>query len=177
MTSIFTLKRANLILPAAVATIAVTVLLPLLVHLFPAVGGVPMGARLLPLFVAPFVAVALFHPAVALIAALVTPLLNRALTGQPTLEMSALLTVELLAFAVFAVVLLQRWPRSWMVAPLAFVLAKVAALVVLSIAPLLPAAPWSYFTASLANAWPGLIVLIALNVVIVRVGARAERRR
>ena len=164
-----TLKNSRAIIPATFLTVAATLLLPFLIHLLPPVGGVPMGARLLPLFIAPFLAVVLFHPAVALVASLVTPLLNRLLTGQPAWEMSVLLTVELVTFSLAAWLLVRRWPRFWGNAPLSYVIAKAASLLLLSFLPLLPVSPWRFFFNSLQTALPGLLVLLLLNFIVVRV--------
>ena len=164
-----TLKNPRVIIPATLATVAATLLLPFLVHLLPPSGGVPLGARLLPLFIAPFLAVVLFHPAVALVASLVTPLLNRLLTGQPAWEMSVLLTVELFTFSLAAWLLVRRWPKFWGNAPLAYVIAKAASLLLLSVLPLLPVSPWRFFGSSLQTALPGVLVLLVLNFIVVRV--------
>ena len=83
--------------------------------------------------------------------------------------MSVLLTVELVAFSVAAWLLVRRWPKFWGNAPLAYVVAKVASLLLLSFLPLLPVLPWRSFGSSLQAALPGLLVLLLLNVIVVRV--------
>ncbi|MBX3143644.1 MAG: hypothetical protein KF813_07810 [Trueperaceae bacterium] len=168
MTASRTLAARSFVIPATVITVALTVALPFLVHLLPPVGAVPMGAVLLPLFIAPFIAAYLFHPTAALIASLVTPLLNRQLTGQPTVEMAVMLTVELCAFTVVALLLRSRWPRSVINAPLAYLAAKLVAAGVLGVTALIPALPLGYLTSSLINALPGLVLLLVVNVLVVR---------
>lgn len=172
MTSAPTLASRRYVIPATLVTIAATVALPFLVHLLPPVNGTPVGAVLLPLFIAPFVALYLFHPAAALVAALVTPSINRALTGQPTAEMAVLLTVELTVFTVVALLLKSRWPRSVVNAPAAYLAAKVVAAIVLSLTALIPALPLGYLTSSVVNALPGLAILLVVNLLLVRRVAR-----
>lgn len=163
------LKQPKVIVPATVVTVVATVLLPFLIHLLPSIGNVPMGARLLPLFIAPFVAVVLFHPAVSLVASLVTPLLNHLLTGRPTLEVTALLTVELVIFSLSAALLYRRWPEFWGNAPLSYIVARVGSLIILSLVPLLPVSPWASLVGSLQVALPGLLLLLLLNALVVRI--------
>ena len=168
MTTAPTLASRRYVVPATLVTILATVALPFLVHLLPPINGTPVGAVLLPLFIAPFVALYLFHPAAALLAALVTPSINRALTGQPTAEMAVLLTVELSVFAVAALLFLRRWPRSVLCAPIAYLLAKVVASLVLGFTALIPALPLGYLTSSVVNALPGLAILLLVNYLVVR---------
>ena len=160
------------VVPATLVTILATVALPFLVHLLPPINGTPVGAVLLPLFIAPFVALYLFHPAAALVAALVTPSINRALTGQPTAEMAVLLTVELTVFTVAALLLKGSWPRSVINAPVAYLVAKVVAAIVLSVTALIPALPLGYLTGSVVNALPGMVILLLINYLVVRKTAR-----
>lgn len=168
MTTYTNLAAPRFVLPATLITVALAVALPFLVHLLPPVGAVPMGAVLLPLFLAPFIAVYLFHPAAALIASLVTPLLNRTLTGQPTAEMAVLLTVELCSFTLVALLLRRVWPSSIVNAPLAYLAAKLVAAAVLSVTALIPALPLGYLTSSLVNALPGLALLVVVNLLVAR---------
>lgn len=170
------LASRRFVIPATLVTIAFTVALPFVIHLLPPVGGTPMGAILLPLFIAPFVALYLFHPAAALVAALVTPLLNRSLTGQPTAEMTIMLTIELTVFGLAALLLMNRWPRSVVNAPLAYLVAKVVAAVVLSVTALIPALPLGYLTGSVVNALPGLALLLVVNLLVVRLAPGVARR-
>jgi hypothetical protein len=163
------LRRPSLVLPATIATVAFAMLLPFLVHLVPPSGGVPLGARLLPIFLAPFLAAVLFHPSVALLASLVTPTLNRLVTGQPAPAMSVWLTVELLVFSGLVLAARERWPRAWFLAPVAYVVAKAVALLALRAAGMTVPGPTDVagFLTGLANAWPGLLLLLALNAWLV----------
>ena len=96
------------------------------------------------------------------------PSLNHLVTGRPSIEMGILLTVELVIFSAVALLLYRRYPKLWITAPLSYLAAKVASLVVLSLFPLLPASPWHLFRSSLQTALPGLFVLLLLNVIVVR---------
>ncbi len=170
MINISSLKQDRRVLvPAAIITLVLTIALPILVHLIPPVNGVPWGARLIPIFYAPFVAAMLFHPAVSLLAALFAPILNYLLTGSPTLEMAYLLSFELLVFSLLVVLLAPRLSRLPITGLLGFLLAKVAALVLLTLLPgsLIPLETWMYFRSSLVNALPGMLVLVGLNYFII----------
>lgn len=160
-------KNLRVQIPAAAATVALTMLLPFIVHSF---GGPPVGARWLPLFYAPFLAAMLFHPLVSLSAGMITPFLNHLVTGSPALPIAVILSFELAVFSTVAYQFSRRWPSFWGAAPLAYILAKVASLVLLAVWPnqLVPATPWQFFTTSLMNAWPGLLVLLAINWLAVR---------
>lgn len=178
--SLYTLreKRAAVQIPATLVTIGLMMLLPFLVHLLPPIGGSPIGPRLLPLFYAPFVAAALCHPAVALVASLTVPLLNHALTGSPALNIAAILTFELVIFSLASRFMTQRWPRFWGAAPLAYLIAKLASLLMLIVLPLnlIPAPPLTFFWSSLTTAVPGLIVLLLINFALVKLTGAADGR-
>lgn len=155
-------------IPAAAVTVALTMLLPFIVH---SIGGPPVGARWLPLFYAPFLAAMMFHPLVSLTAGMITPFLNHIATGSPVLPVAIILSFELAVFSVVAYQFSRRRPAFWGAAPLAYILAKVSSLLFLAIWPgqLVQATPWQFFTTSLMNAWPGLLVLLAINWLAVRV--------
>ena len=67
-----TLNKQNTLgaLGVTALTLAGAIALPFLAHLLPAIGNVPMGARLLPIFVAPLLALILLPDARGLLAAL-----------------------------------------------------------------------------------------------------------
>ncbi|MBW7885891.1 MAG: hypothetical protein H3C34_25325 [Caldilineaceae bacterium] len=159
------LKQAGWIqIPAAAATVAAMLVLPFLVHLIPLAGPVPIGARLLPIFYAPLVAVAFFHPGVALVASLVTPAINYALTGQPAAPIAISLTVELVIFSAVALLVQRRWPRFWLVGPVAYAFARIGSLV---LAGVQGTTPWAALPAAWLNgllvALPGLLILTAIS--------------
>lgn len=169
MQTILALRQKPLVqIPALLLTLGLMWLLPFLVHLLPLTGPVPMGARLLPIFYAPLLAAWLFHPAVGLIASLLMPFINHAFTGMPTLQMSILLGLELVIFSLVLQGFRRRSYRFALAAPLGFLAAKTASALVLWFLPILPVSPLNYLGASIINAWPGLLVFLALNLVIVQ---------
>lgn len=171
MFDVATLRRPAVIIPATLVTIALAAVLPFVVHLAPPVGGVQLGARLLPIFLAPFVAAALFHPAVAIAAALATPTLNRLLTGRPTPELAVQLTLELLVFAAIVLIAARRDARLAWVGPVAYLAAKAAALAALALAGAATIVPAAFAT-SLGHALPGLALLALLGFGLDRVRRR-----
>lgn len=151
--------------------LALALALPFVVHLIPANGGPPYGARLLPIFYAVVVLVLRGQPVPALATALVAPLLNRAVTGSPTGPMFATLTVELVVFAVLLTVAVRWWPRLAMfLAPVAYLAAALVATLVLQ--------PEAFSFGAIVDAaqtsWAGLLVLLALGAIV---GAPAGTRR
>ena len=169
MQTILVLRQKPLVqVPALLLTLGAMWLLPFLVHLIPANGPVPMGARLLPIFYAPLLAAWLFHPAVGLIASLFMPFINHAFTGMPTLPMSILLSLELVVFSLTLQGFRRRASRLALAAPLGFLAAKIVSALVLWFLPILPASPLNYLGNSILNAWPGLLVLLALNLVVLQ---------
>jgi hypothetical protein len=136
--------------------------LPYLVHLLPADGGPPQGARLLPIFYAGLVLALRGATVPALAVAVLAPLLNRALTGMPSGPMLPTLMTELLVFTVLLVAAVRYVPRA---APY---LGPVAYLVAATIArPLLVpgAAPLGTLTATIPVAWIGLIMILAVGII------------
>lgn len=162
-------------IPATAVTISLMLLFPFIVH---TIGGPAAGARWLPLFYAPFVAVVLFHPAVSVVAGLVTPFLNHWLTGSPPWETAQALSVELVVFTAMCHLLLRRWPRLWAAAPLAYVLPLGTAVLLGARSPgLFPAPPWQFFTAALQQVLPGLVVLLLLNwLMVIKVAGDSEQK-
>ncbi len=152
---------ARLQIPAAILTVVVMVGLPALVHLLPPVDEISWGLRLLPLFYAPFLAALLFHPAVSLIAALVTPLLNWGLTGSPPYEIAVVLSFELVVFSAIVLIVERRRPKFVLLAPMALILTKAISAIALLVAPI-------SFSNPLQTYWPALIVLAVLNLLTVR---------
>lgn len=161
--------KAAFQIPATLITLFLMWLLPLLVHLLPLAGPTPPGAIFLPIFYAPLLAAWLFHPLAGLVASLLMPFINFALTGSPALPMAVLLSLELVVFSLALQGLKRRWPRLFFNAPLAFVLGKVVSALLLLIVPVLPVPPLAYLASSIFNAWPGLLILLGLNFAILRI--------
>ena len=153
---------------AVMATLVAMIILPFLVHLIPPINGVPMGARLLPLFYAPFLAAILINGRTALLAGLLAPTLNYLIVGQPALEITFLLTIEVIVFTVAVTLMYHKWPNLILIAPLAYIAATIASFLLLAIWPLIPAPPWNYLASSISNAWPGILILLILNIILVQ---------
>lgn len=77
MTGLLAQKRVR-VASATLLTVLAALLLPLLVHLLPSSGGVPLGARLLPIFYAPLLATVFFGPVTSLAAGALAPFANLA---------------------------------------------------------------------------------------------------
>jgi hypothetical protein len=160
-------QNAIVQVPAALITFGLMWLLPLLVHIVPLDGPVPVGARLLPIFYAPLLAAWIFHPVVGLFASLLMPFINHAFTGMPTLPMTVLLSLELVVFSLGLLLNKKYWPRLPL-APLAFIIGKVFSAILLVFVAIVPASPWSYLVSSVQNALPGLLILLVLHLALLR---------
>ncbi|HTL67856.1 MAG TPA: hypothetical protein VL200_09365 [Lacunisphaera sp.] len=167
-------KTARLILALPRATWRETTVLlvaaglvPFLIHLLPWAGPRPLGVYLLPVFWMTFLAVYFHGALLGLAVGLVTPLLNLALTGLPMLNATGAMALEVVGFVVAAALLAGRWPRLWVAAPLAWLAGKAAAIAVLLLAEGGGEPPVTHLLHSARNAWAGLVVLAAINVLLV----------
>jgi hypothetical protein len=157
-------RKRMMRIPAALLTVAAMIILPMLVHLLPNTGGVPIGARLLPIFYAPLLAVLLFDGWVAVAASLTAPLLNMWLTGMPAPEMALMLTTELVCFSLVAAWLSRGRTHYWWIGPVAYLLGKGIAWLILAVLPLgLPAPSAAAFLDGLVLALPGLLALVLVG--------------
>ena len=91
----------KLLIKEMVFVLVFSVLLQVLIHLIPS-GNVPAGAYLLPLFYAPFIAVLFFRLQVGIVVALLSPLCNYLITGNPVPELLGVITIELVAFVLLS---------------------------------------------------------------------------
>lgn len=139
--------------------------LPFLVHAIPHGGPVPLGARLLPIFYVGLVLVLRGHAMPALAIAALAPWVNQQVTGMPAGPMLPLLTVELLAFTGLLLAALRAMPRAAaFLGPVAYLgAAAIAGAAVASTTPSL-----ATLGSTVAVAWPGLLVLLALGAVLGR---------
>ena len=159
-------NRAALQLKSTAILLTIASVLPLLVHLIPPYQGTPMGAILLPMFYVPLIALLFFRTHVAVIIAVLAPIVSYLVTGLPHWQLMALLGFELLVFTLVANQLLRSVVLAWIAAPLAFLLAKATAAGLLFFVPLLESTePLSYFGNALSYALPGILLLWAINVV------------
>lgn len=140
--------------------LAVSVILPFVIHLIPLFAGMPTGAMLLPMFYAPFIAVILFQPHVAIIAGLLSPTLNSLLMGYPLPEIITILTLELVVFSVIAYLIHRRWKNFRGTAPLAYLASVLIVACVLG--------SIDFFLQTIVNALPGIAVLTLINIFLLR---------
>lgn len=144
--------------PNVRVTLGLMWLFPFLVHLIPAIGTVPLGARLLSIFYAPLLAAWLFDPVVGLACSLLMPFINHAITGMPAFKMAVMMSIELSVFSLIVLTFKKSRPRQPVLAPLAVIAGKTISALVLIIFPLVPVSPLAYLTSSVINAVPGLLV-------------------
>jgi hypothetical protein len=153
------------------AALAAGLALPLLVHLIPADGGPPMGARLLPIFLAATLAAMRLDALSALSIAVATPLLNRLLTGMPAGPMLPIVLIELVV-----VVLVVLAVRRLAPAALRFVAAPAyLAGAVLAGALVAGDGPSATLLFALRVSWPGLLLLAAAGALGAPRAATRER--
>lgn len=166
--------RTFLALPRAgwretTALLALAWLLPVLVHLIPWAGHRPMGIYLLPVFWTTFVAVYFYGAACGLLVGLVTPGLNLLLTGLPAMKVFGLMSLEVAFFSLVAALLVIRWPNFRFAAPLAYLAAKAAAIMIEFVMPAFSVTenPLRHLARSTQNGLAGLAVLALVNLLLV----------
>jgi hypothetical protein len=119
------------------------------------------------MFYIPFIAVFFLGLPIGLVVAASAPMLNYFISGSPNWEFMAILGFELILFSVFAFLLLQT---NWKLvsAPLSYVLAKIFSSTLLVFIPLLQVSPMDFFSNSLSNAAPGILVLFIINWILIK---------
>lgn len=152
-------------------------LVPMAVHLVPWAGARPLGAHLLPMFWAAFAAVYLFGLRTGLLVGLFAPALNLALTGLPALGRLGPLACEITVFVALVWWLMRRGRTPWYLAPLGYVVAKVASALLLVANGGAAASAGSALPASLLAALPGLAVLAGVQLGLARLYPRASGAR
>ncbi|MFA5119368.1 MAG: hypothetical protein WC695_11085 [Candidatus Omnitrophota bacterium] len=164
----FAAKKSSfaVVLHETMVVLAVSVIIPFVVHGIPFPGNVPIGARFLPLFYAPFVAVVLFRPAVSIMSALAAPFLNQLLTGSPGFEKGIVLTFELVLFTLLALILSGEKRTCLGAAVLAYIMSKGASVLLLWKALLMVPgiSVEAYFLRSMYTAFPGIVILFLINM-------------
>ena len=162
--------RTGLQIRETVLILGISLVLPFLVHSFPTEASIPLGARLLPIFYAPFVAVLFFRFHVGLIAGILAPMVNYLITGFPEWQQVALLSFELGAFATCTHLLIRHKKIQWVLAPMAFIFAKVFSTSLICYFPMLKAGmlPTQYFEMTISIAWAGIIMLWIINVLAIK---------
>lgn len=141
--------------------LATALVLPYVVHLVPVDGGPPLGARLLPIFFASLVLALRGAAGPALAVAVASPTLNHYVTGMPAGPMWPTLQVELAVFALLVLAAVRFAPRAaaWL-APAAYLVAKLAAALVLASTP----PTFAAIGATLSVSWPGLLLLVVVGM-------------
>ncbi|MFI5337352.1 MAG: hypothetical protein ACHQ5A_11245, partial [Opitutales bacterium] len=134
----------------------------------------PLGVALLPGFWTAFVAVYFFGARIGLPVALVTPAVNLLTTGLPAWEQVGTMSLELTAYVLLVAVLVHRWPRFRLTAPLAYLPAKAATIAIVWALPFFHEArpPLLHLGQAVVNGAAGLGVLLLLNVALVRLAPR-----
>lgn len=153
-----------------VLTLAAMIGLPFVVHALPAAQAVGLGQTLLPIFYAPLWAAVFFRPHVAFTAALFAPTINRIWTGHPDSGTALMLTIELLVFAAIVHALFRPGRHFWGMGILAYLPAKMSSIAVvhLMIGSQSFGSAAVLFWQSMSAAWPGLVVLTLISIMITR---------
>ena len=153
-------------------------LVPVLIHLLPALGHRENGVYLIPAFWAAFMAVYFYGSALGVVVALVTPLINLMLTGLPAAGWVGPMSLELVAYTLTCAWLLRRWGTLWLIAPFAYIPAKAFALGVIWAVPAFHARRdvLNHLLDSTCNALPGLGVLLVINLALVLLAPREQGR-
>ena len=158
-------KRISVQAFYTVLTLTGMVLLPIIVHLIPFSGSQPLGAYLLPMFIAPLVAAFYISPVGLLLAAILAPMINNALTGMPQVPMLYFVTSELIVFSMIVFWMVQKEKTFLGFSALAFLLAKLVVMIpkilVLSGSLALPAIGQNL--TGLAISIPGILILFLVE--------------
>ncbi len=159
-------------LPETLVVFIITLTLPLLVHLIPALGNTPMGERLLPVFYAPLVATFIFRPHVSLLSAMLVPLINFMLTSRPAADIFLIIFVELLIFTTVSLLIVKHNFPSLIHVLLAYLAAKSGSLLWIQYSPLshYSGEATTYFLSTMTKGLPGIAVLVMLAMIMSRPG-------
>ncbi len=147
--------------------LAATMVLPVLIHLFPNINGNLSGAVLLPIFWAPMVAAFLYKKHVAILAGIFAPLLNYLIMGRPAPEMVVTLGFEVVLFVLFLSWFKDLKVIQYLAAPLAYLIASLLVVLGLSVLGNLTN-PVSFWMNSSAIALPGILLMGIFNIAIIR---------
>ncbi|WP_209330445.1 hypothetical protein [Lunatimonas salinarum] len=151
--------------------LAAAVVFPILIHFIPPYQGIPIGAYLLPMFYIPLVALWLSGWRTAIAITVLAPLVNFLLTGSPQSGIMGMLTLEVLLFTGVAALWMNTGVR-WAAGPLSYLGAKILSSTLLILWPILPATPWEFFTNSLQNGAPGILILFFINIALAKFAPR-----
>jgi hypothetical protein len=141
----------------SVIVLAFSILIPFLTHFVP-VSGNPAGTVLLPIFIAPFIAIVFFRLNTGLIAALLSPVLNYLITGNPVYGIVGIITLELVLFVLISSLLLKYNYLKYIAAPVSVIVSMFISQVIFS--------PAGHFAVVLTTGLPGIILISLLNILI-----------
>jgi hypothetical protein len=141
----------------SISVLVFSILIPFLIHFIP-VSGNTAGAVLLPMFIAPFIAVIFFRLNVGLFAALLSPILNFLLTGNPVYGIVGLITSELFLFVLIARLLIKLDFVKYIAAPVSVIISMFICQLIFSSV--------SHFDAVLTAGLPGIILISLINILI-----------
>jgi hypothetical protein len=174
MTSVATTAPAGafrkLTVRDAAVLLALSWLIPFVVHLVPWSGARPLGAYVLPAFWATFIAVYFFGAAAGLVTGLFMPAVNLLLTGLPAWRSFGSISLELVIFVLVTTWAVRQAPRVWLWAPLGYALAKTVTALTLATTATIgrPDAAGYFFTHLLVGNGAGLVALALINLVLVK---------
>jgi hypothetical protein len=150
--------------------LTLSVMFPIMIHVFPVPDDTRLGPKLLPIFYAPLLAALWGRTRSAWIVALAAPWLNWALTSHPAPRTAIVIMVELAAFVFVLRALLARFGPRWFYAAPAYLAAMAAATLAASIRPDLiggrPAVAWAL--QNISTGLPGVAILVLINWLVVR---------
>ena len=146
-----------------------SVLLQVLIHFIPS-GSEPAGTYLLPLFYAPFIAVLFFSLQVGITVALLSPICNYLITGNPVPGLLGIISIELVAFVLLTKLFSNYNITRYINAPVSFILTKVFSSFVILLLPFLflEGNVWSYFSSSINTGLAGILILFIINYFAVK---------
>lgn len=159
-----------------VLILALSILIPFLIHLFLAYNGVPVGAIVLAMFFAPYIAIRYFNFHVGIIAALLAPILNYFVTGHPATGLIPLMTLQLALFVISSRLLNEVKVFKYMNTLFAYILTIAVSALVLLIFPglMFAASVGSYFESAFITGFPGILLLVLVNVALVQFDKRSN---
>jgi hypothetical protein len=119
------------------------------------------------MFYIPLVALLLYGVRLAVVIAVLTPVINFLVTGNPNWQSMTVLTLELALFTFFAHWLLGK-KTKWIAAPLGYVLAKCVSSIFVGGFGILEVSTFDFLLSSVSNGALGIMVLLLINVLLLR---------
>lgn len=153
-----------------VFVLTAAVLIPLLIHLIPAINGQPAGAYLLPIFYAPLIAVLFFRFHTAIITAVFSPIINYLITNNPHFQIVQMMMLQLAVFVTILYFINKIDKIRLLSAVVSYTLTMAALLIILSIVPsMLPGKDtFSFIIDSILTGIPGIIIIASINITAVK---------